>query len=38
MEHAERRRWCEKISAINEAMNAGDNTRGPRMVDLREIG
>jgi hypothetical protein len=38
MEHAERRRWCEKISAINEAMNAGENARNTRAIDLREIG
>ena len=24
MPHAERRRWCEEISRINEAMNRGD--------------
>jgi hypothetical protein len=34
MEHAERRRWCEKISAINEAMNANDGTNASRPIDM----
>ena len=35
MEHAERRRWCEKISEINEALNSDD---AARTVDLRDFG
>ena len=37
MEHAERRRWCEQISAINEQMNADDGQSSVRRVDLRQL-
>jgi hypothetical protein len=37
MEHAERRRWCERISAINEQMNGDDAAAQPRRIDLRQM-
>ena len=27
LEHADRRRWCEEISRINEAMNSNDTPK-----------
>jgi len=27
MEHAERRRWCDEISKINQAMNSDDGQK-----------
>jgi hypothetical protein len=37
MEHAERRRWCEMISEINEQMNADGAESNHRRVDLRQL-
>jgi hypothetical protein len=37
MEHAERRRWCEMISDINEKMNADGGDDTSRRVDLRQL-
>ncbi|WP_342766997.1 DUF6760 family protein [Trinickia dinghuensis] len=39
MEHVERRRWCNEISAINEKMN-GDTGRAANVgapIDLRQL-
>jgi hypothetical protein len=37
MEHAERRRWCKKISGINKAINAEGATSTSRSVDLLQL-
>lgn len=38
MAHAERRRWCEEISRINEKINAeAERPDRPRGVDIREM-
>jgi hypothetical protein len=31
MEHAERRRWCEQISRINETMNSDEREKSLRL-------
>lgn len=39
MAHAERRRWCEEISKINDKINAAEQeSRRPVGVDIRELG
>jgi hypothetical protein len=37
MEHAERRRWCKQISAINKTINAEDGESRSRSVDLLQM-
>ena len=37
MEHAERRRWCQQISAINEKMNRNEGEGAQRTIDLRQL-
>lgn len=39
MEHAERRRWCREISAINEKMNHSERegAGAERTIDLRQL-
>lgn len=34
LEHAERRRWCEEISRINEQMNAPETPSGTSLEKL----
>ncbi|AEA63694.1 MULTISPECIES: DUF6760 family protein [Burkholderia] len=31
MEHAERRRWCERISRINDTMNSDEREKSLRL-------
>lgn len=37
MEHAERRRWCKQISAINEKMNRSEGPGSEQAIDLRQL-
>lgn len=37
MEHAERRRWCKKISEMNEEVNRESADAGPRRIDIRDL-
>lgn len=37
MEHAERRRWCKEISAINESMNRSEADGTEQTIDLRQL-
>ena len=37
MEHAERRRWCNEISAINEKMNGDAPHAAGKSIDLKQL-
>jgi hypothetical protein len=37
MEHAERRRWCKEISAINEKFNGDAQRATGKSIDLRQL-
>lgn len=38
MAHAERRRWCEEISKINDKINTTEQSDRPRGIDIRDFG